>query len=192
MPRLFSGLILPTNVRQQLTFLSAPLPGARWIENEHLHLSLRFAGDIDTHQAAEFADALRRIDCPQFTLQLQGVGIFGGKSPHALWAGVAPNPALKELARRHEVAARRAGLTPVSRRFTPHITLARLRHTRADLVARYLERNGAFQSPTFTIDSFVLYSARPRTGGGPYVVEETYPLLPTDRGCDVEHGASLS
>lgn len=176
MPRLFSGLDLPSSVRQQLMLLRTPLPGAKWIEEDNFHISLRFAGDIDNHQASEFADALSRIEVPQFTIRLQGLGVFGGKVPHALWAAVAPNPALADLARQHERAARSAGLVPVSRKFTPHVTLARLKHTRTDVIARFLERLGGFQSQDIAIDSFQLFSARPRTGGGPYVVEESYPL----------------
>lgn len=176
MPRLFSGLELPVPVRQQLSLLKSPLPGAKWVEAENLHLTLRFAGDIDNLKARDFADALGHISQPPFELQLQGLGVFGGKMPTSLWAAVAPNPALLDLARANERAARKAGLPPLSRKFTGHVTLARFKHTRVDRIARFLERNGAFMSIPFFIDSFVLFSARPRTGGGPYVVEQTFPL----------------
>ena len=176
MPRLFSGLSLPNDIRQQLSLLCAALPGAKWVNSENLHLSLRFVGDVDPHQAAEFSDALAALKCPQFTVRLQGLGIFGGKKPQTLWAGVAGNKTLADLARMHHNAARRAGLSPDGRKFTPHVTLARLRHTRPEIIAQYMIRNGAFESREFVIDEFIMFSARPRTGGGPYVIEETYPL----------------
>lgn len=177
MPRLFTGLGLPDSVRHHLAMLTFPLPGAKWVEPDNLHLTLRFAGDIENHQAQEFADALSHIRCPAFEIRLQGLGVFGNKSPTALWAAVAPNPTLANLARQHETAARQAGLTPESRKFTAHVTLARFKHTRVERVARFLERNGAFASQPFLVDEFVLYSARPRTGGGPYVVEQSFPLI---------------
>lgn len=178
MPRLFSGIVLPPDVRQQLAMLKSPLPGAKWIEPDNLHLTLRFAGDIDNHQAADFADALNQIQCAPFDLSLRGLGVFGGKSPTAVWAGVLSNPQLSELARLHERAARRAGLKPDTRKFVGHVTLARLRHSKAPAIARFLQQNGGFQTIPFEVGSFVLFSARPRTGGGPYVVEQTYALDP--------------
>lgn len=174
MPRLFSGLVLPDMVRQHLAMLSSPLPGAKWLPAENLHLTLRFAGDIDTTQAHDFAHELSRISFQPFELTLQGLETFGGKAPTSLWAGVRNNEALEDLARLHERAARRAGLPPETRKFTGHVTLARFKHTRADRVARFLERNGGFASPPFDIDEFVLFSARPHTGGGPYVIEERF------------------
>jgi 2'-5' RNA ligase len=80
------------------------------------------------------------------------------------------------LARGIERAARGAGLAPETRTFKPHVTLARLRYSTAELVARYLGRNGAFRSVPFAVERFVLYSSRPKVGGGPYVVEAAFPL----------------
>ena len=58
MPRLFSGLELPSDVRAQLASLKAPLPGVRWIEEENLHLTLRFFGDVNNSAAHEIVHAL--------------------------------------------------------------------------------------------------------------------------------------
>lgn len=163
-------------MRQHIRLLKAPLPGAKWVDEENLHLTLRFAGDIDIPQATEFDDALSKIECQPFELHLQGLGIFGAKSPTSLWVAVAPNPALSELARLHEKAARAAGLPPEKRKFAAHVTIARFKHTRPEAVARFLTRNGGFSAPPFQVESFALFSARPRTGGGPYVAEQIYPL----------------
>ncbi|MEC9367856.1 MAG: 2'-5' RNA ligase family protein, partial [Pseudomonadota bacterium] len=67
-------------------------------------------------------------------------------------------------------------LPPEPRAFHPHVTLARLRGTRPEAVARFLQQRGAFSSAPFTVGRFVLFSSRASTGGGPYVVEEEYPL----------------
>lgn len=176
MPRLFTGIELPPDAKAALARLKSPLPGAKWVEPESLHMTLRFAGDIDNRTAGELADALAQIDTPVFELKLAGLGAFGGNDPHTLYAGVAPNPALEALARANERAARAAGLAAESRSFKPHVTLARLRHSDVDVIARFLGRNGAFQLPAFLVERFVLFSSRPKVGGGPYVVEEAYPL----------------
>lgn len=176
MPRLFAGLELPEDVRDRLGDLDEPLSGAKWVEQDNLHLTLRFAGDIDNRQAHEFADALAAIQQDIFEVRLIGLGTFGGNDPRAIWAGVEGGDKLGQLARACDRAARRAGLPPEGRAFKPHVTLARLKGARADSVARYLQHHGGFRTDPFVVERFVLFSSRPQVGGGPYVVEEAYPL----------------
>ncbi len=181
MPRLFTAIPLPPALADTLAGLATPLAGARWIEPEDMHLTLRFAGDIDNRAADEFHAALSAIDEPAFTLTLSGFGVFGGQQPRALWAGVTESPWLDGLARANEHAARRAGLPPGRHGFKPHVTLARLKGTRPEAVARMLEGLGAFTSAPFPVEHFSLFSSRPKVGGGPYVTEGIFPL----RGADM-------
>lgn len=176
MPRLFTAIELPDEIRQELHRLHLPLPGARWIKPESYHLTLRFAGDIDNASAREFAAALADIECDGFEISLQGVGAFGGGDPSAVWAGVAPSQELEALARAHEKAARRAGLPPEKRPFKPHVTLARLKYSNPEAVARYLTRYGGYRSEPFFVVRTVLMSSRPSVGGGPYAVEDSFPM----------------
>ena len=176
MPRLFSGIEIPAPICERLTMLEGGLEGARWIDPENFHLTLRFIGDVDMLQAREFAAGLMSIAAQRFDIQLDGLGSFGGRKPRAVWAGVAPCPALTTLQQAHERVARAAGVAPESRNFVPHVTLARLRRVRAEAVARYLEQNGGFATSRFEVARFVLYSSRQSIGGGPYVVEEAFPL----------------
>jgi 2'-5' RNA ligase len=176
MPRLFTAIELPDEIRDHLSDLDRPLPGAKWIAPDDMHITLRFAGDIEGRAAREFADMLAEIDLDVFQLRLEGLGAFGGNDPRAIWAGVAASEPLEALARANERAARAAGLPPEQRPFKPHVTLARLRNTPSEFVARYLGRIGAFRSDPFMVTRFVLYSSKPKVGGGPYVVESSYRL----------------
>lgn len=182
MPRLFTAIELPDEVRERLARLKMPLPGARWIEPANLHITLRFAGDIDNLAARELVYALDAIDELAFSARIDGLGAFGGNSPRSLFANVEGGAALDALARANERAARQAGLAPEKRAFKAHVTLARLQGTRPETLARFLERNGAFRTEPFAVDHFVLYSSRPQTGGGPYVVEEEFPLRGAEAG----------
>ena len=94
-----------------------------------------------------------------------------------MFAAVAAEPALAELQLEHERLMRRIGLAPETRKFTPHVTLARLRATSSLDVADYLAARGFFRTAPFPVTRFVLFSSRASTGGGPYVVEEEYPLI---------------
>jgi 2'-5' RNA ligase len=176
MPRLFTGIELPPDVREALARVRMPLPGAKWVEPENLHITLRFAGDIDNRVASEFAHGLAAIDGRAFPVRVAGLGAFGGNDPRVVWAGVEAGPELEALARANERAARAAGLPPEKRGFRPHVTLARLKHARADAVARFLGRNGHLRCEPFLVSRFVLLSSRPKVGGGPYVVEDAFPL----------------
>lgn len=176
MPRLFAAIEIPAEASEALAALRSPLPGAKWVEAANIHLTLRFAGDIDNQVAAEFADGLAAIDADCFELSIAGLGAFGGNDPRTLWAGVEDSTALAGLARACARAARAAGLPAEARNFKPHVTLARMRNARPERVASFLERNARFRLPPFTVERFVLMSSRPNVGGGPYVVEEAYPL----------------
>ncbi len=156
--------------------LKGGLENARWVEPENYHITLRFIGDVDGDAAERFTQALARISAAPFMLTLDGVGSFGRGRPRTVWAGVGPSDELAALANAHEQAAIAAGLEPEGRKFHPHVTLARMRGTRANDVAKYLEQNGVFLSPGFTVSRFVLFSAREGRGGGPYVVEQEFDL----------------
>ena len=176
MPRLFSGIEIPPSIAQRLGQLRAALNGARWIDPENFHMTLRFAGDVDGVTARDFMLALGEIAGAPFELRLSGLGSFGGRKPRGIFAELAPCDALETLQRAHERAARTAGLPPEPRNFKPHVTVARLRGSRTSAVANYLEQQGGFTSEPFEVSRFVLYSARASVGGGPYVVEAAYPL----------------
>ena len=176
MPRLFTGIEIPPQVCERLSGLRGGLCGARWIDPENYHLTLRFLGDINEKVAADVADLLSRVHRHAFTITLDGLGMFGGKRPRAIFAGVRADRDLMALQAEHEQLMQRAGLAPEQRRYTPHVTLARLRAARPNAVAAYLESRGGFFSTPIEVTRFVLFSSQPSRGGGPYLVEESYPL----------------
>lgn len=178
MPRLFAALEIPHNAAMSLSLLRGGLPGARWIDVENYHLTLRFIGDVEHHVADEFADALSRVRRFEFRLGLSGLGVFGGKKPRSLFATPTASPDLTELQAEIERICQRLRLPADPRKFTPHVTIARLRNTPPEQVARYLSGRGNFHVPPFAVNRFVLMSSRESIGGGPYIVEESYPLSP--------------
>jgi 2'-5' RNA ligase len=178
MPRLFTGLEIPAEVGQTLSSLRGGLPGARWIDPENYHVTLRFIGDIDGISANEIASLLVRINRKPFEVTVQGLSSFGGRKPRAVVANIAPSRPLIELQAELERLMQRIGLDPEGRKFVPHVTLARLHDASSQDVADYLSVRGYFPSRVFTAERFVLFSSRASTGGGPYVVEDAYALSP--------------
>jgi len=176
MIRLFVALALPEDVAQGLLALQSGVPSARWSTREQLHLTLRFIGDVDESDANAIDDVLSGISAPRFTLELKGVGAFGGKNPRALWARIAPNEALIHLQRKIESAIQRLGFPAEERKFTPHVTLARLHATPAGRVMDYLTDHALYASTPFGVENFALFSSRLTPNGSIYVAEREYPL----------------
>lgn len=176
MPRLFTGLEIPESLGLSLSFLRGGLPGAKWIDVENYHVTLRFIGDIDETTAREIAAELARVRRRRFEVRIEGIVAFGGRQPHSLIAKVAPSPALSELQGEHERICQRLGLPAEPRKFVPHVTIARCKAVGHAAVAQWLALRGGFSGGEWTAERFVLYSSKASRGGGPYVVEEAYPL----------------
>ncbi len=176
MPRLFTGLEIPSDTGLMLSMLRGGLRGARWIDPENYHLTLRFIGDIDDRTADEVVAALDRIHREPVEIRLNGLGSFGNGKPHAVWARVEPTAQLAELQAEQERILQRISLPPERRKYIPHVTIARCKTSTNEDVAKWLSERGNFQAQPFVAGRFVLFSAKASVGGGPYLVEEAYPL----------------
>lgn len=176
MHRLFVALRPPPAVRDALLDTMEGLEGARWQSDDQLHLTLRFAGEIEGPQAEDLADALGRVAARPFELTVRGVGHFEKKgAAHTLWAGVAPSEDLAVLQRRVERACRGAGRAPETRKFAPHITLARLNRSTAP-IGGWLARHALLDAGSWRIESFGLYLSRLTPAGSEYEPVEDYRL----------------
>ena len=176
--RLFVALAIPDDVARSLLFLQGGIPGARWQTREQLHLTLRFVGEVDGRRAADIDDALMAIRAPGFQLTLHGVGTFGGRDPLQLWAGVRPNEALMHVQKKIETALQRIGLAPEPRKYTPHVTLARLKASPRGKVMEYLSAHALYASLPFGVGAFELCSSTLTPNGSRYTLERQYPLEP--------------
>lgn len=176
MIRLFTALSLPVTVRNRLSDLQGGVPGARWIDPEEMHITLRFIGEVDENIAHDIDDTLSALRAPAFRLSLAGLGEFGGRQPHALWAAVTRNDALVHLVQKIETALRRLGLEAEARKYTPHVTLARLKNASPERIAAFIAHHNLFSTEDFEINSFTLFSSHLAGGGSHYVPERIYPL----------------
>jgi 2'-5' RNA ligase len=176
-PRLFTGIEVPLQAAFLLSLKRGGLPGARWIDQENYHITLRFIGDVDHAIANEVTDALDHlVHSEAFAVKLNHLGSFGGDKPRALYAGVENNAVLQRLQAAQERVLQRLGLNPDGRKFVPHVSLARLKGTSSADLAQFMAFAGRFEPIEFPVERFVLYSSRDSVGGGPYRIEETYPL----------------
>lgn len=177
--RLFAALDLPDDVVDRLTALMKGVPGAAWRPRENLHLTLRFFGEVAEPVADDIDAELSSVagGAAPFDLRLKSAGWFGGADPHTLFVG-AEGDGLARLAADCERAARRAGLKPEPRKFTPHVTLAYLKSPPLDRVQAFESRLGLFETRAFRIERFGLYSSHVRKSAPSlYRLEAEYPLM---------------
>ncbi len=171
------ALGLPGEVRKQLSRWSVALPGARWLQPETYHLTLRFMGDIPGHRAEDLDEALAALRGRPFSLQLGGVGLHekAGR-PQTLWAGVERSQQLDHLQAKIETAVQRVGFEPERRRFNPHVTLARLDNAAPDTLVRWVQAHNLLRAGPVAVEHFTLFSSQLGKDGAAYTPEVDYPL----------------
>jgi len=178
MLRLFAAIPIDDDAAAGLTRLQTGLEPVRWSPPENFHVTLRFFGEASEIIADDIDLALAQISAQPFDLSLEGAGAFGEASePRAIWAGVADSPALTALAKACERAARRAGLKPETRAFSPHVTLAYLRGQDSAAVARWIQASNLYRAAApVRVSRFGLYSSHASKHGGRYQLERVYRL----------------
>lgn len=176
--RLFVAIRPPEAIRDLLIDAMDDSADFRWQDEEQLHVTLRFVGEVERPVAEDLAAALDTIRSWPFELRLHGTGRFEQRNSGALWAGVEPKAPVAALAAKIERACLSVGLEPERRAFHPHITLARWKGRRTREVAAFLERAHALASEPFAVDRFILFESHLSRHGAHYEEVVAFPLSP--------------
>ncbi|MGW1342658.1 RNA 2',3'-cyclic phosphodiesterase [Kribbella sp. NPDC002412] len=171
--RLFVAVVPPMDVVEDLSEFVEPRrehpdDDIRWAADEHWHITLAFLGEVPDWKTDELGERLERAAKrqPPFELQLTGAGAFPGvPDARVLYAGVRDETeSLKHLAMTTRAAANRAGVSVEGRKFTPHVTLARLR--RPVDATRWVRIFDTYDGPSWTAGSLQLIQSRLGEGPG--------------------------
>ena len=173
MLRLFVGIGLPPELKLRISLICAGVPEARWVDPGNFHLTLRFIGEVDEGLASDIDAVLARIEQPRFDVTLAGLGQFGTRM---IWVGVERNPPLVQLQAKIESALQRLGLPPEGRRFTPHVSLARLKPPLGPRLQTFLAEHALFRAPAFEVREFALVASYLSKSGSIYEDQAEYPL----------------
>ena len=174
--RLFVALRPPRPIRDLLRGAMHGISAARWQDDDQLHLTLRFIGEVDRHRAEDIAAALGALHAPAIAARVAGVGLFDRRgAPHMIWAGVEPLAKLAALQRKIDQLLARVGVEAETRAFMPHVTLARLNRS-AGPVAPFLALHSDLASAPFVFDHVILYESEMGHGGSRYHPVARYPL----------------
>lgn len=171
---LFTAIPIPPELGAALERLRSGLHGARWITADSYHITLCYVGDISRPETEQLIEVLDGAAFAPFEIQLEGLGVFGGRRPRAVWAGLRACPELMALQARQARAIIAAGFKLEARKYTPHVTLARFRDGQRTDLQRFVERHNVYAAPPFLCDGFSLMSSRLNQGGGPYGTEAQF------------------
>lgn len=177
MHRLFVGLRPPPPMRSIILSQMGGIPGARWQSDDHLHVTLRFIGEVERPAAEDIAATLGSVRHRSLDLHLGGVGCFERKGRiDNLWIGVRPEVEIRSLHLAVGRALERVGIAPERPAFVPHITIARF--SKAETPGTPLPIASLSPPPLAAhFDHFVLYESHMGRDGSSYEVVERYPLL---------------
>ncbi|QDQ97005.1 RNA 2',3'-cyclic phosphodiesterase [Tomitella fengzijianii] len=124
--RLFTALVPPTDVRGAIAGALPGDLGVRWAHPEQMHVTLAFHGAVrDTGALVERITAAA-AEHPPIRLRVGGAGSFDHHGGNVVW--------LSADGRTEQDRAELRGLAAgcgASHRFTPHLTLARVRRSQS-------------------------------------------------------------
>lgn len=178
MPRLFVAVDLPEQLKERLAGICQGVQGARWIRDGQFHITLCFLGQLEGPAARQVLEGLAAVRCDPFTLCLSGIGHFPPRrTPKLLWMGVDPQDELRLLQGRVNSRLKRLGLPGESRRYAPHVTLARLTRPAMAPLLQFMGDHAGFESESFAVTDFQLFSSVLGRSGATHRVEASYPLM---------------
>ena len=184
--RVFCAIELPEATRlrlmEHIAKLRTQLPETRasWSRESNIHLTLKFIGELSRGLVPKFESAISRavIGNAPFPILLSGNGAFPNRrDPRVIWIGIQdPHAALGELQSRLETESEREGFPKEKRRFHPHLTLARLRHSEGARELAQAHEALAFPAEEVIVKELVLIRSELSSSGSKYTAISRHSL----------------
>jgi 2'-5' RNA ligase len=174
--RTFIAVEIPESIKSRIERLQEPLrqieAKVSWTKPSNIHLTLKFLGGVEASRIERVSRAVERAagGIAPFEVEIGGTGCFPSpQSPRVLWVGLPDVPeALRQLYANLESELEREGFPPEKRRFSPHLTIGRLRaQHNASAVAEALIASG-FEPETFKATEVVVMRSDLKPTGSIY------------------------
>lgn len=178
MIRLFVAIDIPEIIQREVQGMGGSIPKARSVPADQLHLTLKFIGEVEGSTFLDICEALTEIVLPKFSLRFKGVGVFPPRGmPRILWSGVEPVAGVITLRNAIERTLAAIKIPREKRKYTPHLTLARLNNSPIHHLQKFLAGNAFFQTAEFPVENFHLYKSRLTPKGALHTLETSYQLI---------------
>ena len=186
--RVFIAIDINDEIRTALSDLQQQLQNkadnkkgdVKWVEPKNIHLTLKFLGEIKDEQAVDVCNIVKDVAGrnKSFELDIESVGCFGGRSTRVLWVGTGEGSNnLLQLQKEMEQELASAGLPPETRKFTGHLTLCRVKNSKAGFkLAAITEDFKDFRLGTISADSVSVYQSQLTPRDPVYTVLGNYKL----------------
>ena len=152
----------------------------KWVRPEAMHLTLKFLGEIKDEQSVDICNITKEVASrhKSFDLDIESVGYFGGRSARVLWVGAGHDcENLLQLQNDLEQQLALAGGPKETRKFSGHLTLCRVRNSKAGLkLAQMTEKYKDFKLGTIPDDSLSVYQSQLTPKGSIYTLLGNYKL----------------
>lgn len=171
-----------TKTRRLIESLRPTTENVKWVADPSLHLTLKFLGEVDYRDVARVDRALGEAvrELPPFLAEVRGTGAFPTLDrPRTIWVGVSEGEAeIVELHGRIEERLAPLGFRSEHRRFRPHVTIGRVRHSPLGepLLAEQLAAQQGFVGGTMDVGEVVLFSSTLGREGPTYEVLSSVEL----------------
>ena len=156
--------------------LDAAGAGVKWVAPQNMHLTLKFLDEVPLREIPRVSEAVQRAvaDATPFELEIRGAGAFphAGR-PQTLWLGAGDGAdRLASLHAETEKALAKLGFRKEPRRFSPHLTIGRVRQRGPALaeLGRLLKQHAEFEAGRFRVAEFVVFSSQLEPKGPIYSV----------------------
>jgi RNA 2',3'-cyclic 3'-phosphodiesterase len=162
---------------------AVPTAQASWSRDTHLHLTLKFLGEVSENSVQNFSMATSRAVAhfAPFKVLLEQTGIFPKHgSPRVLWLGINDlEGKLGDLQSHLEDESARAGFGKEDRHFSPHLTVARLRKPQHARTLAAAHKQLVFEPVEITVSELLVIRSELNSEGSKYTVISRHPLNST-------------
>lgn len=159
--------------------------GLRPVKPGNIHLTLKFLGEVESFRIPTISQCLEELTRRHvpFSIIVQGLGAFPGwrKSPRVLWVGAQPADLLQELFQLVDSETAAIGFPSEDRKFSPHLTLARINQqpsnpVQRELIEKLMNLEGEPLFGKMTVNEVVLFKSLLQPSGPEYSILSRHPL----------------
>jgi len=178
MIRLFTAIPIPKDIRREVNLMQGGIEKALWTDLDNYHITLSFIGNVDDYVERDVFSILSTITMKSFEINFNGMDTFskGDKLSH-LWTGIDNSDPIRELKKRIDSLLKHHRIQYDDRKFTPHMSLARLRNVDELQVVKFIREHNLYKSRPFKVNEFVLYKSFKGKSGTTYIPQAIFPLV---------------
>ena len=179
MKRLFIAIDLPKELGMGIKEIKKDIKGIKWVKTEQIHLTINFLGETLSPLMEKIQNELLHLQFHSFELETSECGFFPNiRRPSVFWLGLKENPELSNLKKMIDSTLKKLELPCESRKFIPHITLARIKKRLDNGTIEILKKSGDLLSgKAFKVNKFYLFSSQLSQEGAVHTQETEISLL---------------